>query len=87
MYRLFVLAKCELGHAESVGNEIAEMAEVSEVYSITGEFDLLIKVGFNELQEISGFVQDKLHRVPNLRDTQTMMSFRVYGEDIGDFVN
>jgi DNA-binding Lrp family transcriptional regulator len=87
LYRLFVLAKCDLGHAEGVGNKIAEMTEVSEVYSVTGEYDLLIKVNFHDLAEIEHFVQDKLHRVPGLKETVTMMSYRVYGEDIGDFVN
>ena len=87
MYRLFILAKCDLGHAETVGTAVAELEEVSEVYSVTGEYDLLIKVVFEDLQSISDFVQDKLHRVPHLKDTQTMMSFRVYGDDLGDFVN
>ena len=87
MYRLFILAKCDLGHAEAVGEAIAELEDVSEVYSVTGEYDLLVKVAFDDLQSISDFVQDRLHRVPHLRETQTMMSFRVYGQDIGDFVN
>ncbi|WP_339704975.1 Lrp/AsnC ligand binding domain-containing protein [uncultured Sphingosinicella sp.] len=87
MYRLFVLAKCDLGHAASVGNRIAEMEEVAEVYSVTGEYDLLIKVGFGDLPEIEDFVQEKLHSVPGLKETVTMMSYRVYGEDIGDFVS
>lgn len=86
MYRLFVLAKCDLGHADRVGNTVAEMDEVAEVYSVTGEYDLLIKVGFNDMPEIEGFIQDKLHRVPGLKETVTMMSYRVFGEDIGDFV-
>lgn len=87
MYRLFILAKCDLGSAETVGEAIAELDDVSEVYSVTGEYDLLVKVNFDDLQSISDFVQDRLHRIPHLRETQTMMSFRVYGEDIGDFVN
>ncbi|MEE4350963.1 MAG: Lrp/AsnC ligand binding domain-containing protein [Pacificimonas sp.] len=87
MYRLFILAKCDLGHAEGVGEKVAELEDVSEVYSVTGEYDLLIKVNFDDLQSISDFVQDRLHRVPHLKETQTMTSFRVYGQDIGDFVN
>ncbi|MBZ6378369.1 hypothetical protein B5C34_13220 [Pacificimonas flava] len=87
MYRLFILAKCDLGYAEEVGEKVSELEDVSEVYSVTGEYDLLIKVNFDDLQSISDFVQDRLHRVPHLKETQTMMSFRVYGEDIGDFVN
>jgi DNA-binding Lrp family transcriptional regulator len=87
MYRLFVLAKCELGCAEDVGNKVAEMPEVAEVYSVTGEHDLLVKVGFRDLAEIERFVQDKLHKVCGLKETVTMMSYRVYGKDIGDFVS
>lgn len=87
MYRLFILAKCDLGRAEEVGERIAELEEVAEVYSVTGDHDLLVKASFDDLPSISDFVQDKLHRVPHLKETQTMMSFRVYGTDIGDFVN
>ncbi|MGB7406046.1 MAG: Lrp/AsnC ligand binding domain-containing protein [Pacificimonas sp.] len=87
MYRLFILAKCELGHAEECGEAIAELDDVSEVYSVTGEHDLLIKVNFDDQQSISDFVHDHLHRIPHLKETVTMTSFRVYGSDIGDFVN
>ena len=87
-FRLFVLAKCELGQAEAVGTHIADhLPEVSEVYSITGEHDLLLKLPFDEIDEVEKVVQDKLHAVPGLRETVTMLSFRVYGEDIGDFVS
>ena len=68
MYRLFILAKCDLGSAETVGEAIAELDDVSEVYSVTGEYDLLVKVNFDDLQSISDFVQDRLHRIPHLRD-------------------
>jgi DNA-binding Lrp family transcriptional regulator len=87
-YRLFVLAKCNLGEAEAVGNHIADqIPEVAEVYSITGDHDLLLKIPFDDVGEVQDIVQHKLHRIPGLRETQTMLSFRVYGEDIGDFVS
>lgn len=87
-YRLFVLARCDLGQAEAVGNHIADhVPEVAEVYSITGDHDLLLKIPFDDVSEVSDIVQGKLHAVPGLRETQTMLSFRVYGEDIGDFVS
>ena len=87
-YRLFVLAKCELGQAEAVGTHIADhLPEVSEVYSITGDHELLLKIPFDELADVERLIQARLHAVPGLRETETMLSFRVYGEDIGDFVS
>lgn len=87
-YRLFVLAKCELGQAEAVGTHIADnLPEVAEVYSVTGDHDLLLKIPFDEIGDVEALIQSRLHSVPGLRETQTMLSFRVYGEDIGDFVS
>jgi DNA-binding Lrp family transcriptional regulator len=87
-YRLFVLARCDLGQAESVGNHIAErIPEVAEVYSITGDHDLLLKIPFDNVEDVAAIIQGKLHKVPGLTETQTMLSFRVYGKDIGDFVS
>jgi DNA-binding Lrp family transcriptional regulator len=40
----FVFIKCELGQVETVANKIVEVDGVSEVYSISGNYDLLVKV-------------------------------------------
>ena len=45
MQTLFVLVKCELGRAYDVADAaIQEMDAVSEVHSISGQYDLLMKV-------------------------------------------
>lgn len=86
--RLFVLVKCEIGRASEVGERIAgEIEEAQEVYSITGEYDLLVKFLLPNLQAMSDLVLAKLHRIPGIRETHTFVSFRVFGEDIGDFVD
>jgi len=51
----FVLVKCELGQVEKVANQIIEIEGISEVHSVTGPWDLLVKAyapayeGFGEL--------------------------------------
>ncbi|MGF1620020.1 MAG: Lrp/AsnC family transcriptional regulator [Rhodomicrobiaceae bacterium] len=80
MKTLFVLMKCALGKAEEVGNAIVDLGiEGVEVYSITGPYDLLVKAHFADVEEIADTVQDKLHRVPGVLDTNTFVSFRMYG--------
>lgn len=84
---LFVLVKCEIGRAEDVGERVVEeIDEALEVYSITGEYDLLVKCRLPNLQAMSDLVLSKLHRIPGIKETHTFVSFRVFGEDIGDFV-
>lgn len=86
--RLFVLVKCEVGHANSVGEQIVSgIEEAQEVYSITGEYDLLVKFLLPNLQAMSDLVLTKLHAIPGIKETHTFVSFRVFGEDIGDFVD
>ncbi|MCH8684507.1 Lrp/AsnC ligand binding domain-containing protein [Pedomonas mirosovicensis] len=85
--RLFVLIKCEVGRASDVGEQIVDLIEeAQEVYSITGEYDLLVKFILPNLQAMSDLVLTKLHRIPGIKETHTFVSFRVFGEDIGDFV-
>ena len=44
MKTIFVMMKCELGKAYKVAEEAVETVEqVSEVYSISGQYDLLLK--------------------------------------------
>lgn len=86
--RLFVLVKCEIGRASDVGEKIASsIEEAQEVYSITGEYDLLVKFMLPNLQAMSDLVLTKLHSIPGIKETHTFVSFRVFGEDIGDFVD
>ncbi len=86
--RLCVLVKCEVGHANSVGEQIVSgIEEAQEVYSITGEYDLLVKFLLPNLQAMSDLVLTKLHAIPGIKETHTFVSFRVFGEDIGDFVD
>ena len=44
MKAAFVLVKCHLGKLEEVANALMELEGVSEVHSITGAWDLLVKL-------------------------------------------
>jgi len=86
-HRLFVLVKCEVGRANEVGDAITDTIEGTfEVYSITGEFDLLVKLPLRDLDAIAVVLVAGIHKIPGIPETSTFVSFRVYGKDIGDFV-
>lgn len=80
MKPLYVQIKCELGQAYAVADAIIDgLEETSEVYSTSGAFDLLAKFYLEEEQPIGAFVNDRLHRIAGIRDTHTILAFRLHG--------
>ncbi len=81
MNTLFVLVKCARGKTEEAGNAIVNArSDNVEVYSITGEYDLLVKTKFETPAEIQDFVQHTLHAINAITETNTFLSFRMYGD-------
>jgi hypothetical protein len=57
MTAIFVFIKCELGHANDVAADIVDNVEyVSEVYSTSGQYDLLAKFQLPKDLDIGTFV-------------------------------
>ena len=80
MQPLYVQIKCELGRAYEVADALVDtLTETSEVYTTSGEYDLLAKFYIPEGESPGRFVNDRLHRVPGLRETHTILAFRLFG--------
>lgn len=81
MNTLFVMIKTDLGRTNEVGDAIVNRGgEAVEVYSITGEYDLLVKARFREIDQVAAFVHEQLHPMPGVRETHTVVSFQRYGD-------
>jgi Lrp/AsnC family leucine-responsive transcriptional regulator len=63
-----------------VAEEIAKFPEVQEVYIITGDWDLLIKLRAESVDAIGKFVVDKLRLITGLEKTLTCMVFETVKE-------
>ena len=63
-----------------VAEEIARLPEVQEVHIITGDWDLLIKIRAENVNDIGKFVVDKLRRIDGLQKTLTCMVFETVKE-------
>jgi DNA-binding Lrp family transcriptional regulator len=78
MKAAFVLVKCELGKVEAVANRVMELDGVSEVHSITGPFDLLVKLYAPDYDAFGDLIPDRLQKIPGVRDTETLLAFRAF---------
>ena len=79
MKTIFVMVKCELGQAYQVADEaILSIDKVSEVYSISGQYDLLMKCYLADDDDIGHFVTEKVQRVTGVKDTFTLITFKAF---------
>ncbi len=79
MRAIFVMIKCEMGQAYRVAREMADtVEELSEMHSISGQYDLLGKFYLGADQDIGLFVVDRIQTVPGVKDTYTLQTFNAF---------
>ena len=78
MKPFFVQIKCELGKAYEVATAIADAEIASEIYSTAGDYDLLAKFYLDASDDIGHFVNEKVHTIPGIKDTHTIITFRAF---------
>lgn len=78
MITAIVLIKAEVGRIPEVAEAIARLDGVSEVYSITGEFDLLAMVRVREHDELADVIPGRVNKSPGVLSTETHIAFRTY---------
>ena len=76
METIFVQVKCGPGSAYSVAQTLADMDGVSEVYSVSGHYDLLVKCHLEA--DVGHFVNEKIHLVGDVVDTSTIITFNAF---------
>ena len=80
MRAIFVQIKCEMGQAYRVAREAADtIPEMSELFSTSGQYDLLGKFYLEADQDIGLFVTDKVQTLPGVNDTYTLIAFNAFG--------
>ena len=78
MITAIVLVETDVARIPEVATEIAELGGVSEVYSVTGDVDLVAIVRVREHEELADVIAGRLNKVPGVRATKTYLAFRAY---------
>ena len=79
MRAIFVQVKCEMGAAYRVARAcVDEVAECSEIYSTSGQYDLLGKFYLEPEQDSGLFVTERIQTIPGVRDTYTLITFNAF---------
>jgi len=73
-----VLVTTEVDRIADVAQEIADIPGVSEVYSVTGDTDLIAMVRVRQHEQLADVIAGTLNKVPGVLSTTTHIAFRAY---------
>lgn len=83
MISAIVLVKCDVARIPEAAQQIADIEGVSDVYSVTGDIDLVAVVKVAQHEDFHDVIADRLNKVPGVTETTTHIAFRTYtGKDL-----
>jgi DNA-binding Lrp family transcriptional regulator len=78
MKPIFVQLQCAPGKTYEVAAAIYKTELVSELYSTSGNYDLLLKVYIEEGQDIGKFINDNIANISGIVRSLTTLTFKAF---------
>ena len=80
MITAIVLIKTSVDRIPEIAESIAALDSVSEVFSVTGTYDLIAMVRVREHDDLADVIADKVSKIEGVLRTQTYIAFRTYSQ-------
>ncbi|HTR69910.1 MAG TPA: Lrp/AsnC ligand binding domain-containing protein [Mycobacteriales bacterium] len=80
MITAIVFISASVDRIPEVAEQIAALPGVTEVYSVTGEIDLIALIRVRSHEQIADVVADRLNKVDGVLATETHVAFRTYSQ-------
>ena len=80
MITAIVMINCEKGKVQSVAEALLDVEGVAEVYSVTGEWDIMAMIRVKEYDSLATVVPQDMANIPGITGTNTRMAFRCYSK-------
>ena len=78
MVTAIVMIKAETGLVPETAASVAALAGISEVYSVTGEWDLIAIARVQAHEDLADLIPGRLNKVQGVLRTETHTAFRAY---------
>lgn len=78
MISAIVLIKADVAHIPEAAQAIAEIEGITEVYSVTGNVDLIAVARVAKHEDFADVIADRLNKVEGVQETETHIAFRTY---------
>ena len=78
MRPVFVQLRCQPGKTYEVADEIYKREVASELYSTSGEYDLLLKIYIEDGVDVGKFINEKVANVQGVVRSLTTLTFKAF---------
>ena len=78
MVTAVVLVTTENERVEEAAQAMLAIDGVTEAYSVTGPYDLVVMVRIPDFERLAEIVPTRIAQVPGVARTETMVAFRAY---------
>lgn len=75
---VFIQIRCKPGTTYKVAEDIALREIHSELYSTSGDFDLLMKLYIPATADVGKYINDQLLNIPGIERSLTTMTYKVF---------
>lgn len=80
MVSSIVLLNVGRGRINEVGQALAELPGITEVYSVGGRFDLAAVLRVKDNDALAQLVTEKMLQIDGITHTETLIAFRVFSK-------
>ncbi|MEI6104910.1 MAG: Lrp/AsnC family transcriptional regulator [Methanothrix sp.] len=65
---VIMLVQIDADKHDAAKNELSKIPQISEIYSVLGEYDLFLKVYARSLEELNELINDKIRSIEGIED-------------------
>jgi len=76
MLTAFTMIQARPDAIKRVAQVIASLPHVSEVYSVTGEWDIIAIVRLQDYEQLAEVIPDEISQIDGITKTSTVLAFR-----------
>ena len=80
MVTFIILLNVESNKITEIAEDLASMPEISEVYSVTGIYDLVAIVRTKTNDDVAALVTDRMGAIEGIKKTDTMLAFKAFSQ-------
>jgi len=77
METLYVLIKTESGKLIEVFKEVEKKPCVSEIWAVSGEYDILVKLNIALVAEAADIIINKIRKIKGVKATTTLVTIKI----------
>ncbi|MDX2530037.1 Lrp/AsnC family transcriptional regulator [Streptomyces europaeiscabiei] len=80
MITAIVLIKTSVDRIPEIAESIAAIESVTEVFSVTGTYDLVAMVRVKQHEDLADVIPGRISKIPGVLGTDTHVAFRAYSQ-------